>query len=89
MTQIFRPFVDDAGVVTIGGLTVENGTRAVAMHGTLDLGRDRRSLARARALKAILDAVVAHLEAASETAALPEAAAETAAATTPKANPFA
>ena len=85
MSERLKPFADDAAAQTIGGLTVENGTRAVALHGSLDIARDRRGLAHARALRAVLDAVVEALEAED----LPDAAAETAEAPTRKANPFA
>ncbi|MGU3541136.1 hypothetical protein [Methylobacterium sp. A54F] len=81
----FAPFADDAAVQTLGGLSVENGQARIALHGSLDLTRDREGLARARALKATLDAIVRALERAD----LPEAVAEEPEATTPKANPFA
>ena len=41
----FAPFADAAGVRTIGALSFENGTDRIAMHGTLDLTRDRTGLA--------------------------------------------
>jgi hypothetical protein len=84
MTRL-EPYADDAAAQTIGGLTIENGTRAIAIHGSLALARDRQGLAHARALKIVLEAVVAALE--RET--LPDEAGAIAEATTPKANPFA
>lgn len=58
-----RPYADDAASTSIGKLTVENGQDCVSLYGSLDLTRDRAGLAQARALKALLDAVVHALEA--------------------------
>jgi hypothetical protein len=55
---VFRPFADDATVQTIGGLSLENGRDAIAVHGSLDLTRDRVGLDRARALQAAITAIV-------------------------------
>ena len=84
MTKL-TPFTDDAASISIGKLTIENGTDRVALYGTLDLTRDKQGLAHARALKALLDQAVQVLEADK---ALPDAAP---APTAPKAvdNPFA
>lgn len=81
----FAPFADDATVATIGGLSVENGTLAIAVHGSLDLSRDKAGLDRARRLKAIAEAIVAVLE----TADLPDEASRTASNTRKVENPFA
>ena len=62
MTKL-TPFADDAGSVSIGGLTVENGTDRVAIYGSLDLTRDKQGLAHALTLKALLDAAVQRLQA--------------------------
>jgi hypothetical protein len=66
-----KPFADDRASQAIGGLTVENGTTKVSLYGSLDLTRDRAGLERARALKTLVDAAVAALEADQ---ALPDAA---------------
>lgn len=58
----FTPFADDSSSLGIGKLTVENGTDRVALYGTLDLTRDRKGLALARALKAVVDQTVQRLE---------------------------
>ena len=79
------PFADDATSVSIGQLTVENGSRRVTLYGSLDLTRDKAGLAEARALKALLDQVVQHLEAEAD---LPEHAPAAAPARTVR-NPFA
>ncbi len=83
MTKLV-PFADDTASLSVGKLTVENGTDCVALYGTLDLTRDKQGLAHARALKALLDQAVQVLEADK---ALPDAVpAPTAARTV--ANPF-
>jgi hypothetical protein len=56
------PFADDAASVSIGKLTVENGTDRVALYGLLDITRDQQGLARARALMEILQAAIEQLE---------------------------
>ncbi len=81
----FTAYADDATVVTIGGLSVENGTDAIAIHGNLDLLRDRTGLERARTLRQVAEAIVAALEAGG----LPEDAPQAASGTRTVANPFA
>ena len=56
------PFANDADSLGIGDLTIENGTDRVAIYGSIDLTRDKQGLQHARALKALLDAVVQELE---------------------------
>ena len=68
------PFADDAASVSIGKLTVENGTDRVALYGSLDITRDQQGLAHGRALLAIVQAAVQRLEGeAGLPAALPAA----------------
>jgi hypothetical protein len=55
-----EPF--DAVSVRIGKLTIENGTGRIALHGSLNLTRDKAGLAHARALKALLDETTRILE---------------------------
>ena len=57
------PFADDAASVSIGKLTIENGTDRLALYGSLDITRDRHGLAQARVLQAVLDQAVRVLEA--------------------------
>lgn len=81
----FTPFADNAAVQFVGGLSIENGSDRIAIHGSLDLARDATGLAHAQALAATLAAIVAALEAEGP----PEQAAD---ATRPPAsvpNPFA
>ena len=84
MTTKLTPYADDAASVSIGEMTVENGTQRIALYGSLDLTRDKQGLAHARTLRALLDQVVKTLEAAK---GLPDAPPPPAAAKT-VANPF-
>ncbi|MBO1329567.1 hypothetical protein OQ496_13385 [Acetobacter suratthaniensis] len=81
----FNPFGPDAQVQTIEQMTVENDPARVSVYGRLDITRDRDGLQNARALSALLDAVVAKLE--SEPA-LPDHVSD-APKTHPMNNPFA
>ncbi|KQP88869.1 hypothetical protein [Methylobacterium sp. Leaf117] len=84
-TSRFVPFADDAAVQTIGGLSIENGTDRIGIHGTVDLTRDASGLVRARALALTLSAIVTALEAVS----LPEETADGARSPETVKNPFA
>ncbi len=87
MADPFEAFANDAATLTIGGMTIENGTDRISLSGSLDIARDRQGLDHAKALRAALDGVVAALEA--ETA-LPAKAAPPARTKATKApNPFA
>ncbi len=81
----FVPFSDDAAVCQFGGLSIENGTDTLALHGTVSITRDRAGLGRARALKQVVDRIVARLEAQD----LPAAIAEKTTNTATTRNPFA
>ena len=74
-----------AASVSIGKLTVENGTDRIAIYGSLDLTRDKQGLAHAQALEAIVDQAVQLLQADKD---LPDAVAAPAAAKKVP-NPFA
>ncbi|BBC81733.1 protein of unassigned function (plasmid) [Acetobacter orientalis] len=67
--KAFVPFGPDAQVQTIDQMTVENDPKRVSVYGRLDITHDQAGLDKARALSALLDAIVARLEAAT---ALPE-----------------
>lgn len=62
MTKL-DPFADDAASISIGKLTIENGTDQVTFYGSLAITRDQAGLAHARQMKALLDRVVEVLEA--------------------------
>lgn len=65
-----HPFADDAASTSIGEMTVENGRDCVTLYGNLDLTRDKKGLASARALLALVQAAVKMLESAHD---LPDA----------------
>lgn len=58
----FTPFADDTASITVGGLTIENGTDRLAIYGTSDLTRDKPGLAIAKELRAFLDAAIKLME---------------------------
>jgi hypothetical protein len=70
--MVLKPYADDATSMTIGELTLENGQDCVALYGKANLTRDKQGLAQARAVRAVLDAIVHALEADPK---LPEAVA--------------
>ncbi|MEA1835246.1 hypothetical protein U8607_24490 [Methylobacterium durans] len=82
----FAPFSDETGVQNVGDLSIENGTRRIALHGSVEITRDRAGLAQARDLKRAVDAIVRALGSAD----LPESVGEEPAEPTRKLrNPFA
>jgi hypothetical protein len=58
----FQPFANEAQSLSLGELTIENGTDKISIYGSLDMTRDQAGLKRARDLKALLDGVVKALE---------------------------
>jgi hypothetical protein len=78
----FIPFKNEADVLHIGGLTIENRLDRITIAGDIDLTADQQGLTDARALHQLLADVVARLEAQPLPAHLPPAA------TTIVANPF-
>lgn len=56
------PFDNDREVLTIGGLTIENGLDAVALFGELTITKSKDGLIQAKALQAISNQLVAALE---------------------------
>ena len=59
----FNPFENEADVLNVGNLSVENRVDGVTLQGDVVLTRDRKGLALAHELKAVLDAIVKALEA--------------------------
>ena len=59
----FKPFDNEADALSVGGLAIENRVDRVTLQGAVELTKDRRGLALARELKAVLDATVQALEA--------------------------
>ncbi len=62
MSKKFVPYANEADVLHIGGLTIENRLDRITVTGDIDLTLDRAGLADARALHELLGAVVARLE---------------------------
>jgi len=65
----FTPFANEADVLEVGRLTLENRLDRVTISGDVDLTADRQGLAAARLLHDLLGQVVASLEARAD---LPE-----------------
>lgn len=63
LTRKFIPYANEADVLNLGRLTIENRLDRVTLSGDIDLTADRAGLADARALHALLGEVVAALEA--------------------------
>lgn len=73
----FVPYANEADVLEIGGLMIENRLDRITMSGDLDLTADKRGLAAARHLHALLGQVVASLEGRELPDRLPPPAVET------------
>jgi hypothetical protein len=58
----FVPYANEADVLQIGNLMLENRLDRITLSGDLDLTADKAGLAAARELHALLGAVVAKLE---------------------------
>lgn len=63
MPSPITPFADEADSLQIDDLTVENRSDRVSLYGSVALTKDKAGLTHARALKAVVDAVVTALEA--------------------------
>jgi hypothetical protein len=59
----FVPYANEADVLQLGGLTIENRLDRITLAGDVDLTADQAGLALARALHRLLGDVVAALEA--------------------------
>ena len=62
MTEPFKPYANEADVLRIGELEIENRVDRVTLTGDVVLTRDQTGLALARELQAILGDVVKALE---------------------------
>ncbi|WUR16127.1 hypothetical protein E7V67_013795 [[Empedobacter] haloabium] len=65
----FKPYDNEADVLQVGGLTIENRLDRITIDGDIDLTMDQAGLRHARELYQLLGAAVARLEAQRE---LPE-----------------
>ncbi|KQV82378.1 hypothetical protein ASD15_10085 [Massilia sp. Root351] len=73
MANKFIPYANEADVLHIGGLMIENRLDRITISGDIDLSLDQAGLADARALHALLGDVLAQMEAQSLPANLPAA----------------
>ena len=62
MARKFTPYANEADVLQIGGLTVENRVDRITLSGDVDLTLDKAGLADTRALHKLLSDVLAKLE---------------------------
>ena len=69
----FKPFNNEAQVILIHDLTIENRLDRVALFGSVDMTFDQQGLAAARSIKAVLDVIAAKLELANAAGSLPDA----------------
>ena len=63
MTEKFKPYANEADVLRIGELEIENRVDRVTLTGDVVLTRDKAGLVLARQLQALVDGVVKALEA--------------------------
>jgi hypothetical protein len=61
-TLQFQPYGNEAEVLQVGGLMIENRLDRITVSGDIDLTLDQAGLAAARQLHAIVGAVLARLE---------------------------
>ena len=66
MTDKFKPYANEADVLRIGDLEIENRVDRVTLTGDVVLTCDKAGLALARQLQALVDGVVKALEADKE-----------------------
>jgi hypothetical protein len=59
----FAPYANEADVLQVGGLTIENRLDRITIDGDIDLTMDQAGLEHARELYQLLGAAVAKLEA--------------------------
>jgi hypothetical protein len=68
---LFVPFANEADVIQVGNLMIENRLDRITLDGDVDLTLDQAGLAKARLLHQLLAEVVAQLEAAALPDVLP------------------
>jgi hypothetical protein len=71
MTKKFVPYANEADVLHIGGLTIENRVDRITIAGDIDLTLDQPGQADARALHKLLGDVLAAMDAQTLPAKLP------------------
>lgn len=74
---VFVPFANEADVLHVGNLTIENRIDRITLDGDVDLTLDKAGLAKAKQLHQLLGDVVANMEAAPLPDRLPAPGAKT------------
>ncbi len=64
MTQAITPYANESQVLTVDTLSFENGIDAIAIHGSVDVTRDKAGLEKARIILAQMESIVSSLESA-------------------------
>lgn len=72
MPHAFRPYENEADVLQVSGLNVENRLDRIAVFGSVDFTRDKAGLRLATALERVLDAVILKLQEEERDNSLPE-----------------
>jgi len=72
MPHAFRPYENEADVLQVSDLKMENRLDRIAVFGSVDLTRDKAGLRLATAIKAVLDTVVLKLQVEERNNSLPE-----------------
>jgi len=62
MTDKFKPYANEADVIRIGGLEIENRVDRVTLTGDIVLTKDKAGLALAKELQALVEEVTKALE---------------------------
>ena len=57
-----KPYANESEVLQIEGLTIENRTDRISIHGEIDFTRDKNGLEKIREFKTIIDATLKILE---------------------------
>jgi hypothetical protein len=68
---VFAPFANEADVLHVGSLAIENRIDRITLSGDVDLTLDKAGLAKAKQLHQLLGEVVASMEAAELPDSLP------------------
>ena len=58
LTDKIRPFANESDSLAIGEFTIENRLDRLECYGSIAITRDKKGLAAARALKAVIDATI-------------------------------
>jgi hypothetical protein len=68
---VFVPFANEADVLHVGNLTIENRIDRITLSGDVDLTLDKAGLAKAKQLHQLLGDVIANMEAMGPPDSLP------------------